>query len=219
MISYWDRGRPPLIPATAEQADWTCFRKNRSALDKVAGALGQRLSFAIITASWKGEIELWAKGYYARQNYFLDRPINLTDKHFSEFGALLSHAMSHLTAMSARRILLIGPIPGTPKDMPDCLLRADRKKLDWDETCSFSRSDVDLREAATGQMLRGVAGTFGSVVRYLDPLSALCDDRFCRSHNAGSALYVDTVHLSQAGVERLYAAYAGDFEWAFAGKK
>src|SRR5262249_48650917 len=139
MIPYWEYGCPPLIPATAEQENWRCFAENRSALDKVAGHARQRLSFAIITARWTGDIELRARGFYARQNSVLDRPINLTDKHFSEFGALLSHAISHLTVLSARRILLIGPIPGTPKDMPDCLLRADRKKLDWDETCSFRR--------------------------------------------------------------------------------
>jgi hypothetical protein len=49
------------------------------------------------------------------------------EHHFEEFGTLLSQTISHLLRISGRRILLIGEIPGAPSEVPDCLIRADRK--------------------------------------------------------------------------------------------
>jgi peptidoglycan/LPS O-acetylase OafA/YrhL len=214
MVSYWQGGCPPIIPARPDQADWKCSRNNARALNNIGNAVGGRLSFAVISANWKPELELWAAGYYAGRSSAA-QPTELTEQHFAEFAQVFSYTIERLIGMSASRILLLGEIPGARKEAPDCLVRADRKKLDRDEVCSWSRSEVQRNGGATDRMLKQVASRFGGSIRYIDPAAAFCDELRCRSYVGDSALYVDAGHLSPAGVEQLYAAYAADFEWAF----
>ena len=82
--------------------------------------------------------------------------------------------------------------------------------------CSFARASVHARRATAMELLRDVARA-SPEVRVLDPIAAFCTGSTCSPHEGRTLFYLDSNHMSPAGIDRFSRAFGSDFEWAFGG--
>lgn len=169
---------------------------------------GMNPDFAILFSSWTI--------YGGRASYSLSEPGST--KPFPDtrqgFVSKLKETYGYLRAKGVKRILVVGPVPIFTTLAPQCVLRSDRYGVDRDKHCSVSRDFVDsarkdvvlwLKESTNDEL----------DVRFIDPVSEFCDKEICRSYGAEGALYVDTNHIADAGMERIYNSSVQDFKWVF----
>jgi SGNH domain (fused to AT3 domains) len=120
LISLFSLGCAPLLSPAGTYSPSNaayCARRNDTGLRSIAAAAGNRLDFAIIEASWLF--------------YGLDRELNLADavaapvsaakagvadRRFSDRLAVT--IQRQVIDMHVRRIILVGPVPLAPHDVP-----------------------------------------------------------------------------------------------------
>jgi peptidoglycan/LPS O-acetylase OafA/YrhL len=116
------------------------------------------------------------------------------------FAAALERTVRRLAGAGAR-VVVVGPVPELPFDVPDMLVRT----LDWGRPLPVvPRAGFERRQSQVLPALAAVAGLPGVAVVY--PHDVLCDARQCRVAAGQLALYVDDDHLSPAGVRRVAPA-------------
>jgi peptidoglycan/LPS O-acetylase OafA/YrhL len=123
----------------------------------------------------------------------------------------LRQTIASLQALGVERIVVLSPTPLFPHPAPDCLAMADRYGIAGAEACGVSRADHDAlgREAVSRihEAIQGVAG-----VRFIDPTDDFCDAELCLPNDGDEVLFVDTNHLSDAGMERIISRHEAEFE-------
>jgi peptidoglycan/LPS O-acetylase OafA/YrhL len=213
---------PPLLPSTGADRDRTangCIERNGAALQSIGKLLGNRLSFAIVSTNWLNYTRALMPNTTrdampdAMQRTGKDSE---KDDQIHAFADELPRTMQRLGDMHVRRILLIGPVPTVPHDVPDCLIRADRRHLSRDDLCTYTRAYVDAQSARTVAMLQTMVRRFPNL-HFVDPIGVLCDLAECRPYEGDAALYSDGSHLSLVGAEHLYGGFTAEFDWSFRG--
>ena len=119
------------------------------------------------------------------------------------FVARLDRTIAAIRA-EGREVVLIGPVPPQPFDVPRRLAHLARAgRLAQAE--GVARSWVDGRTVHLHALF---ARWQARGVRLIDPVAALCDARHCAIERDGKPLYFDSHHLSVAGA-RLVIARGG----------
>ena len=181
----------------------TCESGERSALANL-GDPRLHLSFAVLTGLWKAyEKDL---AYPSANDRAADQRGLFVEK--------LTETLDMLRKKGARRMIVIGQVPTFPNNPPECLARAIRSGVSRDAACSISRKKyVETRKVTHGWLKSTV--TKQPDVRFIDPVDIFCDRKLCRPYDADAVLYINGHHLSNAGAQRIYAAFESDFDWAF----
>ena len=114
------------------------------------------------------------------------------------FVARLDRTIAAIRSLG-REIVVIGPVPPQPFDVPRRLAHLARagQPLDGQGT---TRADV---EARTVQLRALFARWAGRGVRVIDPVAALCGSGRCALERDGRPLYFDSHHLSVAGARQV----------------
>jgi hypothetical protein len=175
----------------------------------MSGRVGD-ISFAIIAAHWDLHV---AADDIADVRNASDHGSILRAAQERWFVAGLTRTIGRLKALGAKRILVIGPSPDFRHSAPRCLLWSDRLGVDRTR-CAEPRESIDAKNGPILAALRRVAA-LSPDVRIADAISVLCDDALCRSDDAAGILYKDEDHLTDRGVDKLYAGLKRDFDWAF----
>jgi peptidoglycan/LPS O-acetylase OafA/YrhL len=119
------------------------------------------------------------------------------------FAAKLDRTIAAIRA-EGREVVLIGPVPPQPFDVPRRLAHLARAgqvaQAEGVTRLWVDARTVHLRTLFARWQARGV--------RLIDPVAALCDARHCAIERAGKPLYFDSHHLSVAGA-RLVIARGG----------
>jgi SGNH domain-containing protein len=227
LIFLFSPACPPVIADPgAERANSPvpCAERNAAGLRSIQMLLGHRLSFAILAAKWAsyvvpppaatdatfGEAER-VFAYPMRQFAVKSGGGNQLDWR----GDKVLHGLRRLADMQVRRILLIGPVPPAPVDVPSCLVRAYLRHSTLSGQCAYARAQVETQRASAVAMLVSVARRSGNA-RYADPIDAFCNQVLCRTYDGQTTLFVDNNHLSPAGAEQLYSGLQSAFDWAAA---
>ena len=109
------------------------------------------------------------------------------------------------------RILFIGPVPIFHTHSLACLVLNDRYGGDR-ARCGRPRSEVEAIRASIVKLLLATAARFDNV-RYVDLIDLFCDRSACRPYLENHLYYLDEGHVSTAGADRIYDAFASDFRW------
>lgn len=103
-------------------------------------------------------------------------------------------------APAGKSIILVLDTPRLDFSPKSCVdfrpVRLTRKK----DPCAIERASVEKDNASYRQVVAEVLKEFPKVRAY-DPLSDLCDDRYCHAMRDGRVLFRDEVHLSVKGSE------------------
>jgi peptidoglycan/LPS O-acetylase OafA/YrhL len=110
-----------------------------------------------------------------------------------ELADSLAMTVKRLTALGLR-VVIVGPVPEMPYDVPACLARRDPAQ------CNAPRSAVDAQRGEVMRLLRDIERRQAGV-RVIDLIDSLCDAKTCFATRGGEILYVDDDHLS-AGASR-----------------
>ena len=117
------------------------------------------------------------------------------------FVARLDATIAALRALG-RDVVLIGPVPPQPFDVPRRLAHlAQAGRLS--EAQGIDRAALDARTVHLSALFRAWQSRG---VRLIDPAAALCDGRLCAIARDGRPLYFDSHHLSVAGARLVIAA-------------
>jgi hypothetical protein len=128
------------------------------------------------------------------------------------FVNALREALAELKSVGVKRILIIGPTPFFPRPVPNCLYLADRYGRDRARTCGVQRAAAyEETDAALARIKVAMAGM--AEVRYLDAFNAFCDAERCVPYIADQVLFIDSNHLSDAGMDRIIASNEAEFDW------
>lgn len=113
----------------------------------------------------------------------------------------LDATIARLTS-GGRRVVLFGPIPSNPFDVPRRLAHAAQRGEPLANVTGELRDRRDIETAA----VRTLAAKWQARgVVYVDPADSLCDSVQCRVAIDGRAAYFDTHHLSVTGARRVVA--------------
>ncbi|MFC3442623.1 acyltransferase family protein [Sphingobium rhizovicinum] len=164
---------PPVLGYDTKDA--RCAAANRAALAAIRADPGLR---RIYLAAF------WANGEF-------DDPA---------FIAKLDRTIAALRALG-RDVVLIGPVPPQPFDVPRRLAHLARAGAVTDAQ-GVKRAWVDARTVH----LRALFSRWQAQgVRLIDPVAALCDARSCAIERDAKPLYFDSHHLSVAGAKWVVA--------------
>lgn len=119
------------------------------------------------------------------------------------FVTLLGKTVEALQRLG-RRVVIVGPVPPQPFDVPRHLAHLARNGS-LEQARGIERSRV---EARTGHLRALFARLRDRGVTVIDPIAKLCDVRWCRIESAGRPLYFDSHHLSLTGA-RIVAGSEG----------
>ncbi|WP_031308556.1 acyltransferase family protein [Sphingobium sp. C100] len=149
-------------------------------------AAANRAAFAALRAD-QGIRRVYLAAFWANGDF--DAP---------DFVARLDRTIAAIRA-EGREVVLIGPVPPHPFDVPRHLAHLARAGR-MDQAQGVSRAWVDartvhLRALFTRWQVRGV--------RLIDPVKALCATDRCAIEAEGKPLYFDSHHLSVAGALRV----------------
>jgi SGNH domain (fused to AT3 domains) len=101
--------------------------------------------------------------------------------------------------------------------VPGCLYLSDRYGRDRRKECGFDRSAAEEeRKGAVSRLKAAIADIPG--LRYIDPFGDFCDDQHRQPYSDNAALFIDSNHLSDAGMDRIIAAHQADFDWLVSAK-
>ncbi|MEA2780538.1 MAG: hypothetical protein QOK29_2082 [Rhodospirillaceae bacterium] len=201
-----------------------CGERNAAGLRSIELLLGNRLSFAIIAAKWASYVIPPPAGpdpVFDQAERILTYPMRQFALEAGRSGRLdsrgndLAPTMQRLAGMGVQRVLLVGPVPPAPGDVPSCLVRAYLRHVTLDGQCAYARPQVEAQMAPAVAMLRTVVRRFGNA-RYADPIDVFCDRILCRPYDGAVTLFVDNNHLSRTGAERLYVRLRPDIDWTVA---
>jgi hypothetical protein len=132
------------------------------------------------------------------------------------FTAELRKTIALLQSYGIERVMVIGPTPFFPRPTPDCLYLADRYGMNRADTCGVDRASADAyRASAVARIDAAISGIEG--VRYVDPFADFCDAGHCLPFADDTIFYIDTNHLSDAGMDRIIAGHTADFGWLVGG--
>ncbi|MFZ2997990.1 acyltransferase family protein [Sphingobium sp.] len=159
---------PPVIGYDAPK-DARCAAANRATLAAIHADPGIRRVYLVA---------FWANGQF-------DDP---------GFVAKLDRTVA-LLRQEGREVVLIGPVPPQPFDVPRHLAHLARAER-LDEAQGVDRAFVDART----KHIRALFNRWRARgVELIDPVTALCDVRQCAIERDGKPLYFDSHHLSMAG--------------------
>ncbi|MBH1999252.1 MAG: acyltransferase [Sphingomonadaceae bacterium] len=116
------------------------------------------------------------------------------------FVARLDRTIASIRA-EGRTVILIGPVPPQPFDVPRHLAHLARSGR-LDQAQGVERSWVESR---TGHLRTLFARWQARGVRLIDPIKALCDGPYCAIGADSHPLYFDSHHLSVTGARRVLA--------------
>lgn len=183
-----------------------CEKGRQHALSMLGDKIKPR--FAVLFSSWTI--------YGGRGNYSLTEPgtiVPFTDTR-EGFIQKLRGTYNQLKSRGIERILVIAPVPIFKTLAPPCVMRSDRYMIDRDTKCSIARAMTDKERANVVAWLQESVNNQNNVV-LIDPISSFCDKDKCRSYGKEGVLYVDTNHIGDAGLERIYRANTAAFNWIF----
>jgi peptidoglycan/LPS O-acetylase OafA/YrhL len=170
-------------------------------------ALGGPPRYALLFSNWPAYVGGRGAGALGVAGSGVPAP----DQH-AFFVETLRSTVRILGDAGVDRVLIIGPTPAFPRSVPACLALADRFGADPEKVCSESRQKIDaLLSSTTTLMLQAVAGL--PAVRFIDPIDEFCDADLCRAWAGDDVLLIDNSHLSNAGLQRIVDAHAGDVAW------
>ncbi|QGP80357.1 acyltransferase family protein [Sphingobium sp. CAP-1] len=149
-------------------------------------AAANRAAFAAIRAD-PAIRRVYLAGFWANGDF--DHPA---------FVAMLDRTIAALRAQG-RQVVLIGPVPPQPFDVPRRLAHLARAGR-IDAAQGVARAVIDAR---TVHLRALFARWQAHDVRLIDPIAALCDARRCAIERDGKPLYFDSHHLSVAGAKRV----------------
>jgi peptidoglycan/LPS O-acetylase OafA/YrhL len=104
------------------------------------------------------------------------------------------------------RVLIIGPNPIFPFDVPSCVARRG------EELCRLPREQHEAFTEGVNKVLQLVAAERSNVELW-NPTSQFCDDSWCYPMRGGSLLYWDDNHVSRTGAERAEPELASHLNW------
>lgn len=203
---------PALLDAVTADPTTRMFRncaKNRNVLRAAIGRRDLKFDYAVLYSHWTL--------YGARQDkYFLvgpgaDHPARNQDRVFTD---ALRATLDLLKASGVERILIIGPTPTFPKHASVCVQRARHYGIDPDSTCAVARRTVDQAVTTAWRRLKAAVRAEPSV-RLIDPRPAFCDREVCRATLGDVALFSDTNHITDAGMNAIISVYRNSFDWVF----
>ncbi|MFQ6558112.1 acyltransferase family protein [Pseudomonas sp. Lb2C1-1] len=186
-----------------------CEKGRENALSMVGDKIKPK--FAVLFSSWTI--------YAGRGRYSLSEPGTTTPFPNTQAGFIqkLRGTYDYLRAQGVERILVIAPVPIFKAPAPPCVMRTDRYMLDRDTHCSITRTSADKeRNDVVSWIRESIAGE--NNVRIIDPVNNFCDEKKCRSYGEEGVLYVDTNHIGDAGLERIYKSEELAFDWLFGEK-
>ncbi|MHC3940234.1 acyltransferase family protein [Paenochrobactrum sp. BZR 201-1] len=127
----------------------------------------------------------------------------------------LLHTIDTLYNKGLTRILIVMPTPEFPTPAEACITRARKYFADIDKICSVTRAEAEHTRAPSVTALDNVLKARPNV-RVIDPLPAFCDESTCRGYSPETKeiLFSDKVHLTTAGVQKLFKAHQDEFSWA-----
>lgn len=199
IITQYSNGcRPFLISGPAERCK-EYFDETNAAIQ----AEGISYEMAILTGAWNREIH----GIGWRST----KTSSEVEQRLALLESGMERSISYLQKRGVNRILLIGPVPEFPAEIPTCLLRANGLGIAWD-FCGLTRSVVEDRRAPIVAMLKAVADRHEDV-RYVDPINVFCGATVCLPYSNGKSLYTDSHHLSLAGSEATFSMHQDDLNW------
>jgi peptidoglycan/LPS O-acetylase OafA/YrhL len=209
LVSYTANGCPAIFGVRVFAYDKTIEANCIALRQKEQQLLADpafRPKYAILYSRWP----LYATG---NANYALgpagaDEPAS---DQAAFFVTGLRQTIAKLRALGVERIILLGPTPLFPHSAPDCLYMAERYGLSGAETCGVSRADHEaLGRQAVNRIVEAIQGI--PDVRFVDPTDDFCDADVCLPNAGDAVLFVDTNHLSDAGIERLIGRHEAEFE-------
>ncbi|UTL79543.1 acyltransferase family protein [Pseudomonas putida] len=164
--------------------------------------------YAILFSSWTI--------YAGRGRYSLSEPGSTEPFPDTQAGFVgkLKDTYDYLKSKGVERILVIAPVPIFKSLAPTCVMRSDRYRLDRDKHCSIPRLSAEKERSDVVKWLNeSIIGEQN--VRLIDPIENFCDAMVCRSYGEEGVLYVDTNHIGDSGLERIYKAETPSFKWVF----
>ncbi len=189
---------PPFlkIERVTETGDSTCAAMNRQSFDYLAGAPDIRhIVIAFRGGIYEGKE---ATGSTARipGTAILGRPA---------LEAGITETVRQLIALG-KRVTLVLPVPGLRFEMSECLGRpwafAPRPLR---TPCAEPKSEVVADQSWYRHFVEDFATRFPVAV--VDPLTALCDDRYCWAVSGGQPRYSDNNHLGLSGSTTVAAVF------------
>ena len=185
-----------------DRGNGDCFDQQNNALSLLGGRKAA-LQGAIIEAQWI---------FHTIGNRPADSKMILDD-HEGFVGAMKA-TLDRLATFGVKRTLVLAPIPLFKIDPSACVIRSDGRETSRDR-CSITRAEADAQRATALAWLKdAVAGRSDAMLA--DPISAFCDDQWCRPYEGDTVYYADYSHLGHAGELALYAATRPGFDWLFA---
>lgn len=130
---------------------------------------------------------------------YQSRPV--TAAGMNAMAADIRHAVTSLVS-DGRQVIVLGPVPIYPADIPGALMRSDRLGLDL--TPRQSLSEHHARPHRLGEEFLAEMHQLGAITISADP--ALCPSGECLVQIDGHPLYLDDEHLSVAGATLLAKA-------------
>lgn len=112
-------------------------------------------------------------------------------------GEQARRTLTRLSASGLKTVLVLD-VPVLPFEPSACIARPLLKSMVV-SPCEFSAEAWQKQVAATNAALREAAAGLPNVTVF-DPTAVLCNDRICRGERNGELLYLDSHHLSAAGV-------------------
>lgn len=201
------RACPPVPAIQRQPEDRPCTRFNAA----VADMLAQRsdLPLVILSARWPLSVEGTRYAVEGGGEIRIAMPEaseSYTDN-AAVFDAGLRQAVADILA-TGRQVVLLGPVPEVPWDVPAALSRNALLGVSDDKT--FDAALHQTRVARSEEMLRAIAAEFDAV-RYL-PLSDLfCDPKVCAVTGPdGLPLYTDDDHVSSTAARSFLAQRLSD---------
>lgn len=131
----------------------------------------------------------------------------------SIFISELRNTVSTFKDLGVERVLVIGAAPEFPRHVPRCAARSSYYDADIREECSTTREAVLARRERVTSWIEEALSDLPDV-RFADPLDIFCGDIICGAFDNDRTLFLDTNHLSDAGMEQLIGGIRPDLRWA-----
>lgn len=105
-----------------------------------------------------------------------------------------------LLRRAGKRVIIMGPLPKPPYDVPSGLARRDRNGRD---DLPLAQSEADFRQTSAPMRAALARLADGNRIVIADPGAAMCIDGRCPYAVGATPLYMDDNHPSVAGAERI----------------
>jgi peptidoglycan/LPS O-acetylase OafA/YrhL len=192
-----------------------------SAYGRLSAILALLPALKTVTIAARGPMYLQGQGFgwdQARYDWKLQSPDEAAgsgSQTSAGRGDQMSRGLSRMidSLLAARpkpRVVLTLPIPELGFNIEECVISRPLDRLSRRrQPCAVSRPMTDIRHADYRALVKALHLQRREDFDILDPLSTLCDERWCSAQRDNTFLYADADHLAPLGARALLAHHPG----------